>query len=825
MAEAAVLEMIQDLKSLHVTCADTRKQSILKRTINELTETLDFWRDLEMEERSKLECFIAELVKLARDVIDVEFEFYSNSINSTYENLVIQMKTTKVRMKSIGYEEEGEIVVGLEKDVKKLLEKNILNKLKDFQILCIKGMIGIGKTSLARQLYKAGAGQFERQAWVCVSSDMRKDEVLMRLIQQMVPGYKRRTFQKLSDKDFLRQNLEGLSCFVVLDNLSKKTHLDYILDGLPSRGCTGSRLLLTSRIDLRSANMLQLTSRFEFRTVDVGYTHEMNALDSDKSWKLFLKTIDKVTSVENKFSKEMERKGKEMLKKCWGLPLAIINVARQKATQRLSGIEWEALFESIELSDTLKLLEPMYHQLDDRIKPEFVHLSLFKEDAILRDEKLDQIWAVNGLGFPKLSSVFARRSILRVVKRLFSKTRFRLHPLLHMISIRKAEEEMGLEILSSNGNSRPSQNARHRVIHCGRDKFDPFTNELSKQLISLIFHGGGSYLDDTSSSYWESFESLKILDMEDFGVKTLPETIGTLVELQYLGLRNNYIQEIPQLLAELKKLEVLDISQNFMVEVPDIILEMNSLRDVHMSNVIFRESLKVATLCKLRTLEYISIYDWTYERPSFRRIMYDFETLGFEEVDENSDVDTLFASLAQFPYFINLFLRGFRYRSMPCLDKIGAIRKLTVLKLDGRIGRLPSADSLPERIFYISLVNTCLDEDPMPTLEKLIFLSRLKLRNAYTGREMVIQHGGFPRLKVLCINELWNLRKIRVDEDAMLIVVELEINSCPHLETLPERIQRMSELKKFKMVTTKHIATKIRNAGLTSEISEEDIDP
>ena len=237
MAEAAVLEVIQDLESLHVTCVDSSKRSILKRTINELTETLDFWRDLKMEERSKLECFIAELVKLARDVIDVEFEFYSNSIDRTYENLVIQMKTTKMRMKNIGDEEEEEIVVGLEKDVKKLLEKKILKNSKDFEILCLKGMIGIGKTTLARQLYKAGAGQFERHAWVCVSSDMSNEEVVMRLIQQMVLGYKtRRTFEKLNNKDFLRQNLEGLSCFVVLDNLSKKTDLDYILDCLPSRG-------------------------------------------------------------------------------------------------------------------------------------------------------------------------------------------------------------------------------------------------------------------------------------------------------------------------------------------------------------------------------------------------------------------------------------------------------------------------------------------------------------------------------------------------------------------------------------------------------------
>ena len=67
-------------------------------------------------------------------------------------------------------------------------------------------------------------------------------------------------------------------------------------------------------------------------------------------------------------------------------------------------------------------------------------------------------------------------------------------------------------------------------------------------------------MDDTSPSYWKSFELLKILDMEDFGVKTLSETIGTLTELRYLGLRNNYLTNIPRWLGDLEDLEVLDIA-------------------------------------------------------------------------------------------------------------------------------------------------------------------------------------------------------------------------------------------------------------------------
>ncbi|XP_047953825.1 probable disease resistance protein At1g58602 [Salvia hispanica] len=817
--EAAVLGKIQDLESMHVIYTDYLRRFNVEKKIKMLKEMLDFTRELKMEERSRLKYLMADLVELAQDVMDLSFEI--NIFSRTFRNLEDEIKMTKMRMtkfgagkKNIGDEkEEEEVVVGLEETVKKLVKKAIVPNYYDSQIMTIKGMIGIGKTTLARQVYKARASQFQCHAWVSISSDTSKKEILMKLIHQMVEGYERdpslEEMDNRSLQQMLRQHLQGLLYFIVLDNVSREAELEYILKCLPSPGHTGTRCLLL------------LTSCNEISTTENHYTYEMQVLDSDKSWQLFLKTVDKITSEKNKFSKELERKGREMLKKCWGLPMAIKNVARKKAKQRLSGMAWEELFDSIDLSESLKLLEPMYLELEKELKPHFLLLSLFKENAIMRDEKLEQIWATNGLDFEKGIRGLARRSIIEVFEHGFhmGKRKCHLNPLLHMLSSRKSEEEMGLEILSSNGNIRPSQSARHRVIHCERGKFNYFTNQDSEQLLSLIFHGGGGYLDNASSSYWESFERVKILDMEDFGVKTLSDSIGTLIELIYLGLRNNYLQAIPHSLGGLKNLEALDIAQNFMVEVPDIIWEMDSLHHLHMSNVIFQKPLKVDMLLKLKSLTYISIYDLDMSN------VIELRKLGIEEVDENSDLGTLFATLAKVTNFEMLFVRGFRSRRIPCLDGIGVIKYLKVLKLEGCIGRIPSADNMPLHIDCITLVNTCLAEDPMPILEKLQFLTHLKLQNAYTGREMVTQGDGFFLLQVLCIKDLWNLRKIVVDGIAMLHVEEIEISNCPKLETLPEKIQVRSHLQKFKMVTTKHIATKIRNSGLTSKFFEVDISP
>ena len=137
-------------------------------------------------------------------------------------------------------EEEEEVVVGLEKSVKLLLEKVILTNVRYIKILYIKGMIGIGKTTLARQLYKAGAGQFQRRAWVSISSGTSNKEILMKLIQQMVEGYEgdpsleemdNRSLQRI-----LRQNLQGLSYFVVLDKIPEEMCVRSIFNVFPSQG-------------------------------------------------------------------------------------------------------------------------------------------------------------------------------------------------------------------------------------------------------------------------------------------------------------------------------------------------------------------------------------------------------------------------------------------------------------------------------------------------------------------------------------------------------------------------------------------------------------
>ncbi|XP_057802171.1 disease resistance RPP8-like protein 3 [Salvia miltiorrhiza] len=836
MSEALLLSLIQKLvisyrkgnSSLKQNSEYFRKQ--FEKMMEEMREIVDIVRDKKLEEGRSLNFLVSDLVDMTDDAIkffdedmirynlgDYESMMSIHSWMGEIKKQMLKLGDDESNIRSSEYVEDAVDVVGLDEDVEMLLRKKILDGARYRKDVFIKGMDGIGKTTLAREIYNHPTviERFKRRAWVSNSTNhFTIKELLIKLIQQLKDPENLHTSSLLENmdnrslRDMLRQHLQWKRYLIVLDDLPKQMHLSSFLEALP-REYTGSRLLLTSH-----ATHVNIK-------VSEENVYKMEPLDAKKSWQLFMKAINKLTG-DHKFPKSLEPMGKQMLRKCGGLPLAIKEVGKQLAEKKVSGqSKWEQLLESVDFGSTLKLLEPFYHKLDPKLRSCFLSMAFFKENTTLRKEKLKQIWNVVGAAQEYESGSHLDGLIDESVIDVQDKsTQYRMNVVLHMLSIQRAEEEFDFEILRNNGNNQPCESPRHhRVIICSRDKFN-YSTDQDKLLVSLFFHGGGYF--DASPSYWKSFEQLKILDLEDFGLKFLPDSIGTLMELRYLGLRNNYIKELPESLGCLKKLEILDIVKNFMVEVPDIIWELHSLRHLYMSNLICWKPFKIDTLENLETLTYVSVDNWTCRLSGFEKLFCLWK-LGIEELDGNSDVRKLFASLVVFKRLNHLILKGYRFRSMPCLDDLRILHRLEKLKLDGLLARLPT--NLPQSLKSLTLVNSCLDEDPMPLLGKLPKLEYLKLRNAYTGQQMVILHDTFPRLEVLCMEELWNLRNVQCGKDAKYRLRKLEIHDCPYLDTLSEVIWSFRSMKEMKMVTTKSIAAKMKNSDSISKIAMVNINP
>ena len=100
---------------------------------------------------------------------------------------------------------------------------------------------------------------------------------------------------------------------------------------------------------------------------------------------------------------------------------------------------------------------------------------------------------------------------------------------------------------------------------------------------------------------------------------------------------------------------------------------------------------------------------------------------------------------------------------------------------------------------------TNLEEDPMPTLEKLPNLKILRLLSyyllgpAFLGKDMVCSKGGFPLLQYLLLDNLYSLEEWRVQEGAMPSLCHLIIDSCYNLKTIPDGLRFVTTLRELEI--------------------------
>ncbi|PIN06171.1 Apoptotic ATPase [Handroanthus impetiginosus] len=513
-------------------------------------------------------------------------------------------------------------LVGLDEDVKLLLERAILGEREGLSIASIIGMGGIGKSTLARAVYNHAevAHRFDRRAWMVVSEQFDLTETIKELVLQLLEPNENKqevlqTMKNFSEqqlKSILRDRLEGRRYFIVVDDVWRQQDWESLATAFPDEQDTSTRFLVTSRVQ-------NIPRRAR-------YVHEMKTLDPDKSWELLLK----VAFDGNTCPRELEDIGREILTKCKGLPLAITVVGGLLLEQRQSRIGWEKVLQELnshfEISGSSRIqsiLELSYHDLPPHLKSCFLCLSFFKEDASIRASKLVYIWIAEGLisqeGEMTMEDIsrsyldeLINRNMVRVkdLKKDGRVKSCQIHDLLHELSIRKAKEEINFEILKDRGNNTPQSlgyKPRHCAIYGSTESYNIFsTRGVNKHIRSLFFHGGGRDDVDCCPPYkWKSFRLLRVLDMEGLGLRKLPDTIVELVGLRYLGLRDNALEELPRSISRLKNLQVLDVFANYEIEVPNVIWEMDSLRHIYTFGFNREVPLKMDALKNIQTLKRI----------------------------------------------------------------------------------------------------------------------------------------------------------------------------------------------------------------------------
>ncbi|NWH47359.1 LRSM1 ligase, partial [Fregata magnificens] len=116
-----------------------------------------------------------------------------------------------------------------------------------------------------------------------------------------------------------------------------------------------------------------------------------------------------------------------------------------------------------------------------------------------------------------------------------------------------------------------------------------------------------------------SLITVKVLDLHDNQLASLPADIGQLTSLQVLNLERNLLKCLPQSIGDLAQLQMLNVKGNKLKELPATMSGLRSLRTLDISENMLQELPRV--LAHIRTLEMLTLdaSSMTYPSPDICR--------------------------------------------------------------------------------------------------------------------------------------------------------------------------------------------------------------
>ncbi|VAH00658.1 unnamed protein product [Triticum turgidum subsp. durum] len=192
----------------------------------------------------------------------------------------------------------------------------------------------------------------------------------------------------------LHEFLENKRYLVIIDDIWDENLWEGINLAFSNRNNLGSRLITTTRIVSVSNSCCSSAN---------DSIYEMKPLSTDDSRKLFHKRIfpDK-SGCQNEF----EQVSKDILKKCGGVPLAIITIASALASGQhvKPKREWDILLQSIgsgltednSLEEMRRILSFSYYNLPPHLKTCLLYLCIYPEDRKIYRDRLIWKWVAEG---------------------------------------------------------------------------------------------------------------------------------------------------------------------------------------------------------------------------------------------------------------------------------------------------------------------------------------------------------------------------------------------------------------------------------------------
>ncbi|XP_075638105.1 disease resistance protein RPM1-like isoform X2 [Castanea sativa] len=479
-------------------------------------------------------------------------------------------------------------LVGIE-DKRKQLIMRLMDREQQQTVISILGMGGSGKTTLVANIYNSDVVQkhFDCYAWITVSQKYGVEDLLRSMIEKFYESKKETNPSDLSSKDYislgkmLESYLEKKSYLLVLDDVWNTNVLNELRLSLQD-GDPGSKIILTTRKDDVSHH----------RFMGEPYVHRIQLLEPDEAWELFCKKAF-LGSPNRICPPELESVAHELVRKCEGLPLAIVALGSLMYSK--NDFQWSEIRNTLnsslsnnpDLEVVKSILLLSFNELPYQLKHCFLYCSLFPEDHEIRRKRLIKLWMAEG--FVKkfegrlLEEVadnylgeLTFRNMLQVVRWNESgrPQRYKMHDILRDLALSiSVKEKFG--VVHDGAEEMKECKARRISIHKTDGEFKSFTakGDLIRQIRSmtqLTSIGIGNVKEVDETDLCISIQNMRRLRVLTIIVADEEETLRMDALSNPPDLRNlilcGKLERVPQWFRSLRSLTFLQLDWSRLIE-------------------------------------------------------------------------------------------------------------------------------------------------------------------------------------------------------------------------------------------------------------------
>ncbi|VAI70309.1 unnamed protein product [Triticum turgidum subsp. durum] len=335
---------------------------------------------------------IEEAQDLAKQLADLhkryELDMHSSSNGATIDPRVLALHKDVGELVGIDYTRDELI--------KTLICEDGSSK-EQLKTIPIVGVGGLGKTTLTKAVYEKIKAQFDCVAFVSVGQNPDIKKVFKDLLYGLDNGKFSDIHNTTRDENLLIKQISDYLVdkryLIVIDDIWEEEIWRFIncalyKNNLHSRVITTTRNVCVSEACLSSSDDM---------------IHQMKPLSDEDSQILFHRRI---FQSKEKCPEDLQAVSREILKKCGGVPLAIITIASLLVSnQRIKQKEeWLHVHSSMGrgvteggiAKDMKRILSLSYYDLPSHLKPCLLYLSMFPEDSEIKRDWLIWRWLSEG---------------------------------------------------------------------------------------------------------------------------------------------------------------------------------------------------------------------------------------------------------------------------------------------------------------------------------------------------------------------------------------------------------------------------------------------